>query len=151
MKKYLSFGIGLILALPISILAYVEALPDFPDVKRNISYASDVYMARDTGWMTGDKDGKFRPKKSVKRAELATALANYDRNMKKVYEQLKSILCLNKGNSLNELGLKVVNEDRYAEALSGFCGGVWASDPVDCYTPYDAQTGEYQVDFIACP
>ncbi|PIR55123.1 hypothetical protein COU74_03000 [Candidatus Peregrinibacteria bacterium CG10_big_fil_rev_8_21_14_0_10_36_19] len=150
MKKHLSFAIGLLFALPLSALAYVIAQPDFPDVPRTEWYADAVYSAREKGWISGYANGNFGPQNPVLRSELPAILDRYDKNMEKMYSQLKGIICYNKGNSLDELGLKVTNEEKYSDALSGFCGGQWPG-PVGCFTPYDEQTGEYQTEFTACP
>ena len=150
MKKYLPFFIGLLLALPLSALAIIIVQPDFPDVDRKAWYRNAVYMAREKGWMSGYSNGNFGPGNPVLRHELPVILSNYDKNMEKMYAQLKGVLCYNKGNSLDELGVKVVDQAKYSEALSGFCGGQWPG-PVGCRTPYDAKTGVYQSQFTVCP
>lgn len=150
MKKYVPFLIGLLFALPMSALAYIVALPDFPDVNKDAWYADGVSHARQAGWLTGYGDGSFGPRNPVLRGELATILVRYDRTVEKMHNDLQNILCLNKGNSLNSLGLQVTDNEKYSQSMESFCGGLWPPS-LECIVPYDAQTGEYQPELKLCP
>jgi len=150
MKKYLPFIIGLLFALPMSALAYIIAPPDFPDVDRDAWYADGVYHARQAGWVNGYENGNFDPENPVLRAELANILVRYNETVEKMHNDLQNILCLNKGNSLDSLGLQVTDEDKYTQAMESFCGGHWPPY-AGCTIPYDSQTGEYQKEFEVCP
>ena len=150
MKKYLPFIIGLFFALPMSALASIIATPDFPDVDSDKWYADSVYHASQAGWINGYGNGNFGPENAVLRAELANILVRYDETLEKMHDDLQNILCLNKGNSLNSLGLQVTDEDKYSQAVESFCGGHW-QPYVGCKIPYNAQIGEYQKELKICP
>lgn len=133
-----------------SAMAYIVAPSDFPDVDRDEWYADGVYQARQAGWISGYKNGNFGPHDPILRAELATILSRYDETMEKMHNDLQGILCLNKGNSLDSLGLQVTDEDKYSLAIESFCGRNWAPYS-GCKIPFDAQTGEYQEELKLCP
>ena len=144
--------IGLALAVPLSVLASIIVEPDFPDVDGKAWYADGVYTARQAGWMSGYPDGNFGPGNSVLRGELATVLTQYDKNLEEMHDQLKTIICSNKGNSLDSLGLQIVDSEKYSKALKGFCGGQWPTKQVvGCLTPYNPKTGVYDTQFTRCP
>lgn len=149
MKKIGLILIGLLIAIPLSALAFV-LMPSFPDVDQNAWYAQYVNKSNLAGWMNGYSNGNFGPENAVLRGELAKIISNYDKNMEQMHDQLKDIICLNKGQSLNELGLKVADQNKYSQALKNFCGGQWPGQ-IGCSTPYDSQKGEYQTKFTVCP
>ena len=81
MKKYYWFGLGLLIALPLSALASI-VLPSFPDVAQDAWYANSVNQATLQGWMTGYENGNFGPQNPVLRSELATILSRSSRNLR---------------------------------------------------------------------
>lgn len=148
-KKIFFVLIGFLISLPLSVLAMVMPLDEFSDVDMNAWYSSAVYGARQNGWMSGYDNGNFGPNNPVTRAELATILSRYDDRMEKNYLDIRNILCLNKGNSLDELGLKVSDEEKYSKSLTDICQGHWVNY-LGCWAPFDAESGEYQVDETTC-
>ena len=147
MKKYVPFIIGLLFAIPISASAYVF-YPVFPDVDSDAWYAGAIEQAWRAGWMTGYKDENFGPQNPVLRGEMAKILSNYDQEVKKMHSNLQDILCLNKNNSLQSLGLQITDEEKYSNALESFCTDEWNK----CGNfQYDPETGEYDTDdLIIC-
>jgi len=146
MKKTLSFIAGLLLAIPISVSALVF-YRGFDDVDPDAWYAPVIEQAWRSGWMYGYDDGNFGPENPVLRAEMAQILSNYNKDVSAMYNDLRDILCLNKNNSLENLGLQVTDEEKYTDALESFCTnylntcGNWQ---------YDAETGEYTDELIPC-
>lgn len=143
-KKLFFIIIGIFISLPITVFAL--GTTSFPDVDSDSWFAHSVGYVNRQGLMTGYEDGNFGPQNPVLRAELAAILERYDKKLNVINAELQHIICLNKGNSLNELGSKVneVEKDIYSEFLTSLCTREWEgdSDPY-CFINYDAQTGDW--------
>lgn len=82
----LKFRIGVAGLLALLLLVPPVTAASFSDVSKSASYAKAVDYVSSTGLMVGYGDGKFKPEKTVTRAEMATVLCKIlgeDKNLKK--------------------------------------------------------------------